>query len=203
MSTLNDIMPELKKAARTVAYKWPQITTEDDMLQDLSVHFLEREGSLTKLSEMSSTTRLASLIRVGHQIASSHRDDYDVFAGQFTYSVEEVRKLLENRGLDVDSDLYSYNPAVQDLKLAILQLQEKNFDQSSAILNRYVFNLVPDRDSNDRKLLNRAVDSLTKLMNRTKASDSYEYKNGGRHRNNTQALSVSELSYDGETEFDG
>lgn len=194
MNNLYLIMPEIKRAAKTVAYKWPQVTTEDDMVQSLSVRLLESSGSVDKLIEMEYDQRLSSLIRVGHQIASSERDDYDVFTGRFYYSVDEIKtmlKVLTQRGR-----AKAFNSAFADLSNALDDLDEKNPDQVQAIRNRYVLNT----KTYDKDVLSRAIQSVTVQMNRSRANKEYDYNNGGRFRNNSAARAQTNMDYYGEAD---
>lgn len=194
MSNLEDIMPEVRRAARTVAYKWPQITTEDDMVQDLSMRLLESPGSVDKLAEMLPAKRLSSLIRIGHQLASMQRDDYDVFTGKFIYSVDEVKTML--KAITSRNRSKAFDSAYADLSYGLDSLDEKNPEHVQAIQDRYVNEVT----SGDRFVLRRAVQSLTTEMNRKRTNEQYEYTNGGRFRNNRQARSQVDIDYYGETE---
>lgn len=193
---LRKILPAIKRAANTVAYRWPGAVTADEMVQSLCVHFLERKGSLAKLAGMVSGERDASLNRVGHQIASAARDEYEQFSGQYVYSVDEVRKMLEKGKLD--GQLEGYIAATADLLLGFDQLSSTYRE----VLNtRYVYDEKPERNSPVYQQLVRAVDELTIQMNRIRISDNREYRNGGRKRQsvpNIEALAQSELDYDGE-----
>lgn len=194
--SISEIMTELTKAARTVAYKWPSVTTEDDMLQDLSARLLESQGSIAKLVQMSPTERLSSLIRIGNQIASAERDDFETFSGQYRYSVDEVRSLLEAGALNY-FDTPRFTPTMSDLVEAFDSLAIKNVDQINALANRYINGVVPNKNSSERKALNRAVEALTREMNRGRMNKGYQYKNGGRFRNNSSARKQTDADYFG------
>jgi len=193
---LRQILPAIKRAANTVAYRWPGTVTPDELFQSLCVHFLERKGSLAKLAGMVPGERDASLTRVGHQIASEARDDYEQFSGQYVYSVDEVRKMLEKGKLD--GQLEGYIAATADLLLGFDQLSAQ---YREALQLRYVEGLPFPKDKRGENALLRAVDELTIQMNRIRISDNREYRNGGRKRQsvpNIEALAQSELDYDGE-----
>jgi hypothetical protein len=198
MNLIEEVMPDIRRAAKKVADKWPSITTQEDMVQTLTVHFLEAPGALRKLAELTPGKRMGRLVGIGHDKASGERDALDVFTGQFSYSVDEVRKLLERGGLDGQVD--GFNSAVADLEAAYGELQVKNAEYGKAIWDRYALGILPVRKSADARRLERSVDSLTVHMNRVSKSARYEYLNGGRKRSvltNPSAISVDEHDYEG------
>lgn len=170
------------------------------MTHTLVVHFMEAPGALEALAELPVDKRRARLTAIGHEKASGERDDLEVFSGQFTYSVDEVRKLLERGALE--DTVEGFDAASEDAKAALLQMQTRNTDYASALVNKYVFRQSPARVSPEAKVLERAVDSLTTHMNRVSSSARYEFSNGDRFRNNKQALNQGDRDYDGEGRYD-
>jgi hypothetical protein len=201
MTDIETVLPDIRRAAKRVAGRWPQVVTEEDMVQTLSLHFLEAPGALEALINLPSAKRLGRLIGIGHDKASGQRDDLEVFSGQFTYSVDEVRRLLDRGSLEGQLD--GYNAATADIETAYGELQVKNEGHAKALYSRYVLQVVPDRDGPEKDVLSRAVDSLTLHMNRVSRSARYEFSNGGRFRNNRQAINQGDLDYEGEGRFDG
>jgi hypothetical protein len=195
MHDIETVLPDIQRAAKRVAGKWPQVTTEEDMVQVLSLHFLEAPGALEALIKLTPDKRLGRLIGIGHDKASGQRDDLEVFSGQFTYSVDEVRKLLERGALDGQVD--RYDAATADIETAYGELQAKNEGHAKALHSRYVLNVVPANQSAERFVLDRAVDSLTTHMNRVSRSARYQFTNGGRFRNNRMAVNQSDWDYEG------
>lgn len=197
VSYIEEVLPDIETAAQRVAKKWPQITTADDLYQELVLHFLEAPGSLEKLAGLSSEKRLARLVAIGHERASEARDKLDYFSGQFNYSVDEVRKLLE-RGA-ILTRVRDFDAASIDVQASMEVLHKRNRDYWSILVERYVTGIKFDRESNEAKhLLPRAVESLTTLMNRARSTQSYEFTNGGRYRNNKAAVSQTRLDYEGD-----
>lgn len=192
-----DLLPAIRRAANTIAYKWPGTVTGDEMVQSLCAHFLGRKGSLSKLLSMAPGERDASLIRVGHQLASAARDDYEQFSGQYAYSVDEVRKLLEKGALD--GQALGYIAATADLLLGFDQVAPSYRESLHA---RYVGDEQPARQSAAAKQLERAVDELTVQMNRIRISEVKEFRNGGRRGRtavpNIEAIEQADLDYNGE-----
>jgi hypothetical protein len=197
MNLIEEVMPDIRRAAKKVADKWPSITTQEDMIQTLTVHFLEAPGALKKLAELTPGKRMGRLIGIGHDKASGERDALDVFTGQFSYSVDEVRKLLERGGLD--GQVGGFNSAVADLEAAYGELQVKNAGHGKALWDRYALGIKPAQGA-PAMVLSRALESLTVHMNRVSKSARYEYLNGGRKRSvltNPSAISVGEHDYEG------
>lgn len=190
---IETVLPDIKKAAQRVAKKWPQVTTEEDLFQDLTLHFLERPGSLEKLAHLTADKRLARLVAIGHEKASASRDDLEQFSGQFNYSVEEVRKLLL-KGAILHS-VSRHEAASADVQTSMVLLKKRNQDYWSVLVDRYVNGGATERALKD--ILSRATESLTTLMNRARASQTYEFTNGGRYRNNKAAVSQIREDYDG------
>lgn len=174
------IRPEIERAARSVARKWDQVTDAEDLEQEILTHLMARPGSLKKLTEMEEDQRRGTLVRIGHQLASEERTRYEYFSGQYTYSVDEVRLLLERKALS--GPVEGFDAARLDAIRALQGLEESSPEYAAGIVRRYVFGEVPDRDSAARKALNRAVDSLTNRMNRNRNNDIAEYENGGGRR---------------------
>lgn len=200
VSYIEAVLPDIKKAAERVAKKWPQVTSEDDLFQDLVLHFLERSGSLEKLAGLSPEKRLARLVAIGHEKASESRDTLDQFSGQFNYSVDEVRKLAEKGA--ILHRVADFDAASIDLQASMEVLKKRNRDYWSALVSRYVEDEVPTSGAL-KVVLSRALESLTTLMNRARATQQYEFTNGGRYRNNQAAITQARLDYDGEGEYDG
>lgn len=190
--TLTEMLPTIQRAARSVARKWAQLTTANDLTQEIYLRLAETDGSVTKLADMRPAERNASLVRIGHQVADHMRMDYEYFTGQFTYSVGEVRSLLV--GGVLTDQLDGFDAMVADVRRALLDLQMSNSDYSSAVVNRYVFDDKPTPRSAQAKVLERAVDALTLRMNRNRNNDIYEYENGGGRRKaitNVEAMSIA------------
>jgi hypothetical protein len=190
--TLTEMLPAIQRAARSVARKWAQLATANDLTQEIYLRLAETDGSVTKLADMRPAERDASLVRIGHQVADQMRADYEYFTGQFTYSVGEVRSLLVGGALTDQLD--GFDARVADVRRAVLDLQKSNSDYSAAIVNRYVFDDKPPPRSAQAKVLERAVDALTLRMNRNRNNDIYEYENGGARRKaiaNVEAMAIA------------
>ena len=128
--------------------------------------------------------RVSTLRKVGDRICSKERDDYETFSGQYIYSVDEVKEML-NRGA-LGEDPNSASPWVMsveeiealgrpdseitntriDLYLALKALGESNARHAYLILLRYREGYSFEHSDPDRKACERAVESLAREMNR-------------------------------------
>jgi hypothetical protein len=187
-----DMQDEVRKAAKTVAHKWPNVVNADDMEQDIYLRLLESPGSVEKLlNDFSDRSRLNAIVRIGHEIAKIEREDYEIFMGDFRYSVDEVKKILDNRALidlyelDEETNLKSSwgayfsvsnefeNKVVEkvaiesDVRRAMESLASKNSRYAEVIQRRYgKEEVIPQDESAEHKRLGRALTALTKEMNR-------------------------------------
>lgn len=220
MTTLiEDLLPQIKKAAKSVAYQWPGAVEQDDMEQDIIVRLLEAEGVLQKLYNSEDKERLQALIWWGNQIAIKERADYEVFSGNFRYSVNEVKRLLAGGMLrgqnpatgsswsaeDYLSGDNSFEDAVltrysteMDLTRAMKVLAKRENGYARVIIIRYL--LKGELDAAQRKTLSRALKSLTDEMNRSFKRQHVESPHGPGTRHavsNATAQRISAKQYSG------
>ena len=178
---------EVGKASKTVALQWPEVVEADDVEQMLYQHLLERPNVLNKLIEdFDDKQRLNAIIKLGHQIAAGERTDYEHFSGNFRYSVEDVKRVLEDRALHNDSPELGSSWSVAeeftnggDFEDAVLRKSSSELDlqrgmdrliaanpsYADIIRRRYLGG--ESLDNVDRKHLHRALTSLATQMNRS------------------------------------
>jgi hypothetical protein len=202
-SNISALYNEIAKAARTVAFQWPGIVEEEDLTQDITVKLLESPSSIDKLiNEFDDRQRLNAIVQIGHRIASKERADYEVFSGNFRYSVDEVRRILEDRALHnenpelgsswsvsddfitggefEDAVLYKSSSEI-DLKRGMTRLKARNPKQAAVILERYLGGEVIEQGSR-RNLLDRALTALTTEMNRSFKQQQREHQGPGKRK---------------------
>lgn len=186
---LDSVERDIRKASRSVAYQWPGVVEKDDVAQSIRLHLWERPNSLVKLAEMEAGPRYRSIVGIGHQIASAERTDYEHFTGDFRYSVNEVKSVLDSGVLlDLEAGLASSYSAEEyvsrgggfedatlakasaetDLLRAMEELGNRTSQYAEAIRKRYLYdeNAVAASDA-ERARLMRALTRLTDLMNRS------------------------------------
>lgn len=190
---IDDWKKDLRKVARKVESDWPGVVEADDIVQEVCLHILERPGTQRDLSEMDPNSRYRTIHKIAQRIASQERDAYDVFSGKFRYSVDEVRKLLEEpadpptdgigSGWSVGDQIRSGgehsdqtgDQAVENIRVcerqkllaeSLAELKRDNERQFEALRSRFFDGTVPDRlDYATNKLIERALVSLTNRMN--------------------------------------
>lgn len=184
MSALGE---EITSAARKVARDWPGVVDADDIEQDLWVRLLETESAIAAVLDLEPQARSRFLHRSGHVIAAQYRNEYDIFSGNFYYSTEDVRGILQkDPAQDEDQapmwellndwELTPKHPPAapdetpgsetlteqMDLAEGMELLEEKNAWLASLIRGQF-FEGVPRHTH--RRYLTRAVDALTQCMN--------------------------------------
>ncbi|QXN73891.1 hypothetical protein SEA_EAGLEPRIDE_53 [Mycobacterium phage Eaglepride] len=189
MTSLNELLPVVKRAARNVAYQWPGVIEADDVEQSICVRLLESEGSVDKILAMDQLARYRAIVGIGHQIASQERTDYAHYKGAYRYSVNEVKKLLKSGALKEQGDGlnavdYSEESVstgktepttlipvqVTDLRAALKLLAERNEVYVLALIKRYRLDEFPSNKSEEHAL-RRGTEALVNEMNRVRRTE--------------------------------
>lgn len=195
---LVNLMPVIKRAARSVAFQWPGVIEADDVEQGIHLRLLESPGSVSKIYEMEDRAQYRAIVGIGHQIASQERADYDYYKGSYRYSVVEVRKLLNDGALLEPPE--GFNEAMVDLELALAELRDDKPQYWDAILSRYQDGSVPEVGAEKKKL----SDSLTSLvdgmnsLNRRRFAERDDGPGSRESISNATAGYVSSNQYEGD-----
>ncbi len=212
---------EVRKAAKSVAHQWPGIVEQDDLEHDIFLRLLGSPGSVDKLlNEFDDRNRLNAIIQIGHQIAAQERTDYEVFSGNFRYSVNEVKRLLEDRALHNDTPELDSNWSVAedfvskgsefpdtvlnkssqetDLRRGMKRLRERNSKYAEVIERRYLRSEVLEAGP-ERTQLHRALTALTTEMNRSFKQQKRQHLGPGSRKamSNAAAYVKSNQQYSG------
>ena len=218
---VNALAKDIQKAAKTVAFQWPGIVEADDLTQDISVKLLESPSSVEKLlTDFDDRQRLNAIIKIGHQIAAKERTDYEVFSGNFRYSVNEVKRLLDDRALQNDDPSLRSNWTISDnftkggefadavntksssetdLRRGMDRLTATNERYAEIIQRRYLTG--ESVSGNDSSTLSRALTQLTTNMNRSFKQRHAERPDGPGTRkaiSNSHAQLLSSRQYGGD-----
>lgn len=185
LSALHD---ELVRAARSIHSEWPDVIDNwEDLLADMQIK-LAKENQALKVWVLEPDSRRKVLKKIARQIASDMRDQFEYFSGNFRYSTDEVRNLL-NRGalafvaqdiVDRDGDLpqewadtsanwdkieakkrVRVNYDSMDLRVHFSKLDARH---RTILIRKFIADEILNGD--ERKELTRAVDTLTRLLNR-------------------------------------
>ncbi|QLF84450.1 hypothetical protein SEA_TOPANGA_50 [Mycobacterium phage Topanga] len=189
MTSLNELLPVIKRAARNVAYQWPGVVEADDVEQSICVRLLESEGSVEKIIAMDQMAKYRAIVGMGHQIASQERTDYAHYKGAYRYSVNEVKQLLKSGALkehdegvnavDYSEEKVSTGKSepttlipvqVTDLRAALKLLADRNENYAVALINRYRLDEIP-QTQRDKDALKNGTTALTNEMNRVRRTD--------------------------------
>ena len=192
--TENKWQREVEKVARRAVRDWPDVVEQEDLVQEIWVHILRSPATQESLTKMDDNDRYRTLHRIAQRIASKERDDFEVFTGNFRYSVGEVKELLvlgelafQDRELgsswSVGSvgttgehsdhtassalDNLRQETVSKDLSSALESLRAANQDQYEALVARFVDGVVPGKHNKALgAMVSRALTSLTNRMNR-------------------------------------
>lgn len=164
-TNLLKLRPTIKKAASSVAFVWNSIVDPEEAEQMITLHLLERPGSLKKIVNMQRDAQYRAVVGIGHQIASQERADYDYFRGAYRYSVKEIKDALQAGVLVEEFD--NFHEVVFDLKESLKILSERSPQYVAAIEDRYVDWNIPKSQSTEQVRLSNAISALTDEMNKT------------------------------------
>ncbi|MFF7588599.1 hypothetical protein ACFZCK_14040 [Kitasatospora purpeofusca] len=207
-----DLRDKARKASASAARSWGSAIEADDIQQEVMVKMVESPGFVRKslANGDDSTWRLVRMM--ADQCASGLMNDYRRFSFQHSYSAWDVRQLLDRGVLD-EPERASVFEAQADC-LATGRKSKKDFAERitfddkldleygmgrlndnyrNAILDRYVRGVEPSH----RKVLSRAMESLTMHMNTSRAHSEIDYQGTGSRSatGNAAARKAAEISY--------
>lgn len=197
MTSYGDLEPVTRRAAKAVAYQWPNLLDADDFEQEIWLRLLQSPGTVEKVLEMDDRARYRAIVGIGHQIASIERTDYDYFKGSYRYSVKEVKELLQ-QGI-LSEPLPAFKAELIDMTEAFQDIPEQ---YKSALVSRYVEGVTPQEKSGQNRLT-RGLESLVDEMNRVQRRRHSERDDGPGTRavlSNAQARYQADDDWDGEGE---
>jgi len=195
---------DIERVARHMEMEWPEVVDSwQDMANDIMTRLVKDNQAVT-VANLEYKARKKVLHRIGQQIASAMRDDYEHFTGNFLYSTGEIRSILSSgilsglsevvEGGEVDdARSWVYNGVKQtrtrlehvDVLNAYMDLEKSH---QTWLIRRFVNNEVID-SANDRKSVTRAVDRLTDILNRKRRRSVAEHNGPGARKavRNTQS----------------
>lgn len=191
MEISEEFYAHVDKVAKSASYKWADLDWED-IRQDMWVHFLERPNEMDRILEDDHETRDKKLRRVATQVAVAEVHGYEQYSGQYIYGRDEVRSLLE-LGVPFRRDDMGTATERTDLSLALVQMQGTNKAQFHILTDRY-YKGVYDSTPANRKLMERALDTTTLLMNQIHNIREYTYHSGPGARqvlSNTTSVAIT------------
>lgn len=195
---LVNLMPVIKRAAKSVAFQWPGVIEADDVEQGIHLRLLESPGSVSKIYEMEDRAQYRAIVGIGHQLASQERADYDYYKGSYRYSVVEVRKLLNDGALLEPPE--GFNEAMVDLELALAELRDEKPQYWDALLSRYQDGKSTTGDKAYEDALRRGLTALVDEMNALNRRRFAERDDGPGSR---KAISASTAGYVSSNQYEG
>lgn len=196
LDSVEKLMPVIAKAARSVAYQWPGVVEADDVEQAIYLKLLESPGTVAKVEEYEERAKYRFLTRMGHQIASQERTDYDYYKGAFNYSVDDVKSALKERILttsvfekgqvEIGCDLFD---ALGALKVEYVE----------SIYCRYAEGQVPSKSA-EKNRLSDALACLADEMNKVAKRKFSERHDGPGTR---RTITSSRAQYESDEDYGG
>ncbi len=192
MTAPDDLYDEVTKAGRITARRWPGIIDPDDAEQEIWLRLLESDY-LDRLTGMEPPARSHVLGRIGAQVASKYRDDFEAFSGNLSYGSDEVRAMLkagllarQRRELDPSTETMS---EWLDLHEGAQSLRDRSPQFAGTLHTVFLEGTSVD----NRMQVTRAVDALTVEMNRVSSRRFVDYDGPGNRRamSNEQAAHVT------------
>ena len=168
MGALEEILPDIKRAATRVGREWSAVTTVEDVEEEIVVRLLEADYA-DRLLGFDPDARGVTLYRIGTQIANQARIDYDHFTGNFFYSTRDVRQILERGALHEGREKTNTERLDLDEGSALLSARNPRF--AALIGRRYLLGA----SGAEKRALSRAVDALTACMPPVNSSRSRAY----------------------------
>jgi hypothetical protein len=177
----DDLQDAIHRAAGIVARRWPSVIEADDAEQEIWVRLLENDY-YDRVAGLEPAAQTSTLIRIGSQIASGYRDDYEVFSGQVYYATDEVRALLTSGLLDRRRDEIDAASETltewMDLHEGAQSLRDSHPAQAAVIARRFLLGEPVEHSQQ----VTRAVDALTRHMNQVHRRRSADYEGPGSRR---------------------
>ena len=193
----------IQKAAITVSYSWPGAIEADDLQQELWVKILESPKYMDQMVTSDPALRMELLKRLGMQIAGRYVNDYELFSGNAFYGTVHVRNLLDAGLLTIAradlADMKETLTEFLDLHEAFDVMKRSSREYAEIIWNVYANGDSPETGA-DKRRAQRAVRSLTDLMNQAHRRRFAEYEEGPGTRkviSNEKARIISQRQYSG------
>jgi hypothetical protein len=163
------------KVSREIAEKW-SVVEADDVKQEIMVHLLNERHITEQYADDEDIIRKICW-NAGKRFAAKERSYYDLMDDQYWYTPDEVRQALRSF-VHSDEEIGQVIGKRDDLTKSVISdnIITARVDASKGIqkltkayqtvVHRVFICGLPPRDDNERRAAYRAVDSLTRIMNR-------------------------------------
>lgn len=174
-------------AARKVATKWHNLLEADEILSELWIEILESDATEKELRDADPDLLVDLLVRMSDRICIGERDDYEHFTGNYRYSVNEAKILVEEyflaSGEELMVELIDVDVALEQILEEDDAIKEKHPADPrgyyEALVKRYAMGQIPARTGGEMQKLSRALTKLTDHMNRNFKNREFEYSGIG------------------------
>lgn len=178
MSKMKDLYTLLeepvKAASRRASNNWYGLMEPDEIEQELWVEILESPATSGKLADSDPNHITDLLARMADRICIKERDAYEHFTGNYRYSVNEAKVLVEEYFLRNGEELMI---EIVDVEVAYGQMTETNPNYAEAVFRKFALG-EPVDSGWERDRLSRGLTKLTDLMNRNFKERERDYRDG-------------------------
>lgn len=176
MKDLHDaIGDQVADAARRASAKWHGLLEPAEIESEIWIQIMESPATARDLETKDSNLVFDLLCRYADRICMKERDDYEHFTGNYRYSVNEAKALIEEFFLRDGEELMV---DMVDVDVAFVRLMEVNKNQATAIFRRYALGEIPAQGSSFKNYLARGLIHLTDLMNHNFKERERDYRDG-------------------------
>lgn len=189
MITIDDLYPEVEKAARSATRSWTGVLDAADIEQDTWVKILAAPKTLPALLSYEADQRGKVLRAIARQCAGAEMADRETFTSNVTYSTDDVRRILDKGGAG-DKPGTSTHVEWIDMQAGLTAISPWH---AEVIHAHYVAGDYVEPPGDKGATLTRARDSLTAAMNVNHKAAKADYEGPGARQamSNASARSLS------------
>lgn len=176
MDELYTLMEEpIKKATRKASSNWYGLMEPEEIESEIWIEILESPATRSDIENADSKDLEKILYNKAERICMGERDDYEHFTGNYRYSVNEAKALIEGYLQRSGEELMV---ELLDAEIALERLSDSHPHYAEAIFKRYALGLTPKEDKQFEDALRRGLTKFTDYMNRSFKDREREYRDG-------------------------
>ncbi|MGW3992190.1 hypothetical protein ACWEF6_01760 [Amycolatopsis sp. NPDC004772] len=189
MTTIDDLIPEVEKAARSATRSWTGALDAEDIVNDVWVKIYEAPKTLPALLSYEADQRGKVLRAIARQCAGSEMSDRELFSANVSYSTDDVRRILAKGGAGDTPGTTTHIEWV-DVQAALTAISPW---YAEVIFAHYVAGDYVEPPGDKGTTLTRARDALAAAMNagRKAAQANHEGPGSRRAMSNASARSLT------------
>lgn len=175
MDELYTLMEEpIKKATRKASSNWYGLMEPEEIESEIWIEILESPATRSDIENADPKDLEKILYNKAERICMGERDDYEHFTGNYRYSVNEAKALIEGYFHRSGEELMV---ELLDAEIAFERLSESHPHYAEIIFKRYALGEVPEIMA-DKMYYNKGMTKLTDYMNRSFKDREREYRDG-------------------------